>query len=113
MTQPTPVPQHAVAFQLAAVLEELDLEVARLQLHARARTFLSHVREQLAKVRQYNTQLGIPEAAADALAKVLNDIHRELGKPDAERDLTPLMAEQRQVTQNLRNRCMEILTNGA
>jgi hypothetical protein len=101
--------RSAAAFQLAAVLEELDVEVARLQLNPRARTLLTSGREYIAKARGFCELLGIPSAAPDDLESALKELLREIATPDEARDLGARVSDVRQVTHALRALCIAVL----
>jgi hypothetical protein len=99
--------------QLASVLEELDVEVSRLQLNPRARTLLSSGRDYIDKVRRIGEQLGVPGAAAQDLEDALKALQREIGDPDGAGELTPRIAEVRQVTHALRAVCIAIMAKSS
>ena len=98
---------------LASVLEELDVEVSRLQLNPRARTLLTSGRDYVEKTRRIGEQIGVPAAAADDLETALKALQREIGDPDSAGDLAPRIAEVRQVTHALRAVCIAILAKSS
>lgn len=104
-----PVPRDALAFQLATVLEQIDLEVARQQLTPRPRVFTTNAREFLEKVRALCAALGVPAAGPDALASCLRELQRAFGGHEGAGELSELVDEQRHVTQKLRDICIGIL----
>jgi hypothetical protein len=104
-----PQRRDAAAFQLAAVLDELDLEIGRLQLNPRSRTLLTTGRPHIDKARALCEELGVPAAGPADLELAIKDLQREIGHPDGPANMAARAAEVRQVTHALRAVCIAIL----
>jgi hypothetical protein len=113
MGVPSPHRRDTAAFQLATVLEELDLEVARIQLNPRARTLLASRREYAEKTRGLCERLGIPAAAPEDLETALKVLAREIGKTEGATNLTACIADVRQVTHAMRAVCIAIVAKSS
>lgn len=104
------VPRDVLAFQLASVLDQLDVDVSRLQLDPFAQTLLTSSRGYVDQVRALCEQLQFPQTAPDALAEGLRSLIREIKEREAPQKIVALANEVRAVSQSIRDLCIGVLS---
>jgi len=108
-----PQRRDTAAFQLVSVLEQFDLEVARLELNPGARSILTTGNDHLARARSLCEELGVPAAGPADLEGALKSLLRQIGHPAGPGDLRAPIAEVRSITEALRAVCVAIVSKNA
>ena len=101
--------RDAMAFQLAAALERLDLDVSRLQLDPKDRRFIVNASEHLRTITALCEELAVPDGQKTAFASIQSELLQELNRVEGIGDLPTLITYHRKATQALRNMCIGVL----
>src|SRR5688572_17098615 len=104
-----PKAQDVVALQLAAALEQVDLEVARLQLDLRDRKFIANAREHLRTITALCEELAVPEIQQTAFANIHSELLAELTRPEGKPDVPLLITYHRKASHALRETCISAM----